>query len=386
MPDVVRLTSVQRGAALRALPEEGRARGGLGRRPRHRRHRPRGEGGSPRAQLRGRLQSRTRDTWRGAGRPRRSRAAGSSTTQGEVVADGARGRYLAAQASAPCSSSASCSGPATSPSPTCSPHAGGGGRGLRVHVVRRLAPHLARGQPLPGRRRGGQPAPDRRPARLQPGDPPPDGDGEHDRDASRQLYDGRAVLGVGRGDSAVRTLGLPPMTVKEFREALRTHSRALPRRRGGLRRHGDPLPVAHAHGPGAGWRRTGPGCSSSPAPRPTALILQLASPSVVEWSVGHARRGREQAGLPWAGFEVLAGAPTYVSDDREHALSRVRGFPATVSNHVKDLLRHHAPSELPADLVEGMDRRRRLRLPAARPARRAPRRAPSPTRWPSGSR
>src|SRR5581483_10937250 len=37
-----------------------------------------------------------------------------------------------------------------------------------------------------------------------------------------QLYEGRAVLGVGRGDSAVRTLGLPPMSVKQFRQALRT--------------------------------------------------------------------------------------------------------------------------------------------------------------------
>jgi alkanesulfonate monooxygenase SsuD/methylene tetrahydromethanopterin reductase-like flavin-dependent oxidoreductase (luciferase family) len=86
------------------------------------------------------------------------------------------------------------------------------------------------------------------------------------------------------------------------------------------------------------------------------LILQVASPSVVEWSLGHARRGRAEAGKPWAGFEVLAGAPTYVSNDRAHALSRVRGFPATVSNHVRDLLRHHAVADLPADLVEGMDR------------------------------
>src|SRR5262249_53615001 len=32
------------------------------------------------------------------------------------------------------------------------------------------------------------------------------------------------------------------------------------------------------------------------------------------------------------------------------------GFPATVSNHVKDLLRHYQPDELPRDLVEGMER------------------------------
>ena len=153
-----------------------------------------------------------------------------------------------------------------------------------------------------------------------------------------QLYDGRAVLGVGRGDSAVRTI------------------RALCRGEevdyGGTKirfpwlTHTVPVWVA-AYGPRvielAGAEADG-------------LILQLASPDVVQWSVRHARKGREQAGRPWAGFEVLAGVPTYVSEDRAHALSRVRGFPATVSNHVKDLLRHYAPAELPADLVEGMDR------------------------------
>jgi alkanesulfonate monooxygenase SsuD/methylene tetrahydromethanopterin reductase-like flavin-dependent oxidoreductase (luciferase family) len=66
------------------------------------------------------------------------------------------------------------------------------------------------------------------------------------------------------------------------------------------------------------------------------------------------RRGAGSRARP--GFEVVAAAPTYVYADREHALSRVRGFPATVSNHVRDLLRHHAPAELPADLVEGMER------------------------------
>src|SRR5436309_3675311 len=86
------------------------------------------------------------------------------------------------------------------------------------------------------------------------------------------------------------------------------------------------------------------------------LILQLAAPSVVEWAVGHARRGARAAGRALEGFEVIAGAPTYISGDRERALSRVRGFPATVSNHVKDLLRHYRAEELPSELVEGMER------------------------------
>src|SRR3989449_1098015 len=40
-----------------------------------------------------------------------------------------------------------------------------------------------------------------------------------------QLFEGRAVLGIGRGDSAVRTLGLAPMKLAEFRDTLRVHRR-----------------------------------------------------------------------------------------------------------------------------------------------------------------
>jgi alkanesulfonate monooxygenase SsuD/methylene tetrahydromethanopterin reductase-like flavin-dependent oxidoreductase (luciferase family) len=168
-----------------------------------------------------------------------------------------------------------------------------------------------------------------------------------------QLFDGRAVLGVGRGDSAVRTLGLPPMKLAEFRDALRL-MRALCR--------GDEAEVNGSKIRFAWLKRPVPVILAAYGPRvlelagaeADGLILQLASPSVVEWAVGHARRGAK--GRELDGFEVVAAAPTYVSADRERALSRVRGFPATVSNHVKDLLRHYQPSELPADLVEGMER------------------------------
>ena len=170
-----------------------------------------------------------------------------------------------------------------------------------------------------------------------------------------QLFEGRAALGVGRGDSAVRTLGLPPMKVAEFADALRL-MRALCRGEA-AEVHGTPIRLS--------WvSRAVPVLLAAYGPRvlelagaeADGLILQLASPSVVEWAVGHARRGATAAGRRLDGFEVVAAAPTYVSTDRERALSRVRAFPATVSNHVKDLLRHYRPEELPPDLVQGMER------------------------------
>jgi alkanesulfonate monooxygenase SsuD/methylene tetrahydromethanopterin reductase-like flavin-dependent oxidoreductase (luciferase family) len=168
-----------------------------------------------------------------------------------------------------------------------------------------------------------------------------------------QLFEGRAVLGIGRGDSAVRTLGLPPMKLGEFRDALGLVRRLCRGETADVQgtpvqfswlKH--PVPVLLA--------AYGPRVLELAGAAADGLILQLASPSVVAWAVDHARRGARSAGRGLDGFQVVAGAPTYISNDRERALSRVRGFPATVSNHVKDLLKHYPPEALPAELVEGM--------------------------------
>lgn len=170
-----------------------------------------------------------------------------------------------------------------------------------------------------------------------------------------ELFDGRAVIGVGRGDSAVRTLNRKPMTVGEFREALRV-IRGLAR--------GEEVTLPGATIRFAWLRRRVPVLVAAYGPRVLALageeadglILQLASPSIVQWAVRQARGAAEKIGRKWSEYEVVAAAPSYISTDRAHALSRVRGFPATVSNHVKDVLRQHAASDLPADLVEGMEK------------------------------
>jgi alkanesulfonate monooxygenase SsuD/methylene tetrahydromethanopterin reductase-like flavin-dependent oxidoreductase (luciferase family) len=168
-----------------------------------------------------------------------------------------------------------------------------------------------------------------------------------------ELFDGRAVLGIGRGDSAVRTLGLRPMKVDDFRQALRL-VRALCR--------GDSAGQGNTAVRLAWLTRTVPVLVAAYGPRVLELagaeadgvILQVASAGVTEWALRHARKGAAAAGRALDDFEVVAAAPTYLSEDGERALARVRGFPATVSNHVKDLLRHYAPAELPPELVEGM--------------------------------
>ncbi len=151
-----------------------------------------------------------------------------------------------------------------------------------------------------------------------------------------ELFDGRASLGVGRGDSAVRTLGLSPMKLGEFREALRAIRRLC---------RGETAEIDGTAVRFSWLTRVVPVLLAAYGPRVLELagadadgvILQLASPSVIEWALPHARRGARMAGRTLDDFEVVAAAPTYVSADRERALAHVRGFPATV------YLRHGHP-------------------------------------------
>jgi alkanesulfonate monooxygenase SsuD/methylene tetrahydromethanopterin reductase-like flavin-dependent oxidoreductase (luciferase family) len=169
-----------------------------------------------------------------------------------------------------------------------------------------------------------------------------------------ELFPGRAVLGLGRGDSAVRTIGLAPMPAAAFREAVRV-IRGLCR--------GEEVRLNGASARLSWLTRPVPVLVAAYGPRILRLageladgvILQVAEPGVVAWAIGHVESGLAAAGRARTGFEVVVAAPSYLSPDRERALARVRGFPATLSNHVRDLLRNHPPSDLPAALIEGME-------------------------------
>ncbi len=169
-----------------------------------------------------------------------------------------------------------------------------------------------------------------------------------------EISNGRAVLGLGRGDSAVRTLGLDPMRVAAFR----TVSRQLKAlcRGDAVELHGtsvrfpwltQPVPLFMA--------AYGPQVLQLAGEVADGVILQIADPSVIAWSLGYVRQGSEQAGRDGDHQQIVVAAPSYISADRAHILSRVRGFPAVVSNHVRELRRRHPDAALPDALVEGID-------------------------------
>jgi alkanesulfonate monooxygenase SsuD/methylene tetrahydromethanopterin reductase-like flavin-dependent oxidoreductase (luciferase family) len=83
------------------------------------------------------------------------------------------------------------------------------------------------------------------------------------------------------------------------------------------------------------------------------VIIQLADPAIIEWTMGTARRAAEEAGRDPAALKCLVCAPSLVHDDLAYAREQVRWFPAMVGNHVADIIRVHGEhSDVPHELTD----------------------------------
>jgi probable F420-dependent oxidoreductase len=167
-----------------------------------------------------------------------------------------------------------------------------------------------------------------------------------------EISGGRMVMGMGRGDSARRVIGKPPVTVERMEEACRTVKDLAEGREvdvDGTKLRlgwsaGAPLEVwVAAYGPKA-LR-----CAGRVA---DGVIMQLADPYILEWSLRYVRQGAEQAGRRFDDIRIMSAAPAYVTDDLGHAREQVRWFPALVSNHVVDLVRRYSTTDLPQELTD----------------------------------
>jgi probable F420-dependent oxidoreductase len=165
---------------------------------------------------------------------------------------------------------------------------------------------------------------------------------------------GRMVMGIGRGDSAVRVIGRQPMKVAEFEDSCRMirdfmNGRAVTwnekelQLTWALTEPQIPMYVA-------GY---GPKALAVAGRVSDGVIIQLADPVIIEWIMATARAAAEKAGRDPAALECIVGAPSKVTDDIAHARDEVRWFPAMVSNHVMDLIeRYGEGGEIPTALTD----------------------------------
>ena len=165
-----------------------------------------------------------------------------------------------------------------------------------------------------------------------------------------EISDGRMDLGIGRGDSARRVLGKPPITLAHTEEAVRVIRTLVAG--GTIEYEGTEL-----HFPWTkGWTLPvwvagyGPMALAMTGRIADGLILQLGDPDLIAWFVGQAREAAATAGRDPASIRVQSAAAAYVGP-RELGRERTRWFPALVSNHVVDLVNKYPREQLPTSLT-----------------------------------
>jgi probable F420-dependent oxidoreductase len=161
---------------------------------------------------------------------------------------------------------------------------------------------------------------------------------------------GRMELGIGRGDSSRRVLGKRPVTTAHLENSVQTF-RALTSGRE-VEFDGQTTCIPWAQNSPRVWiAGYGPKVLEMAGRVADGIILQFADPHLISWCLGFVKKGAQAAGRDPSKIEVMAAAPVWVSDDLNLARERVRWFPALVSNHVVDMISHHDPAELPAELT-----------------------------------
>ncbi|HZD17857.1 MAG TPA: TIGR03842 family LLM class F420-dependent oxidoreductase [Actinomycetota bacterium] len=166
-----------------------------------------------------------------------------------------------------------------------------------------------------------------------------------------EISDGRMVMGIGRGDSARRVIGKPPVTIERLEEACRTIKDLAEGRE--VDYEGTSTQLRWASGPLPVWVAAyGPKALRCAGRVADGLIMQLADPYIIGWSLQYVREGAEEAGRRFEDIQIMSAAPAYLTDDLDHARQQVRWFPAMVSNHVVDLVSRYSSTDLPQELTD----------------------------------
>jgi probable F420-dependent oxidoreductase len=167
-----------------------------------------------------------------------------------------------------------------------------------------------------------------------------------------EVSGGRMVMGIGRGDSARRVIGKTPVTVDRMEWACRLIRDLAAGREVDFEGTKLQLKWSLGHEVEIWVAAYGPKALRAAGRVADGLIMQLADPYIIEWSLPFVREGAEEAGRRFEDIQVMSAAPAHVGDDLARARDQVRWFPALVSNHVVDLVHRYATTELPQELTD----------------------------------
>jgi len=157
-----------------------------------------------------------------------------------------------------------------------------------------------------------------------------------------EMYGNRTVCGIGRGDSAVRLTNGAPVTLKTLRDSIHV-IRELGNGRG-VEYNGSEIrfPWASRSELEVWVAAYGPKALALAGEVGDGFILQLADPSIAEFTIKSVRDAATGAGRNPDDVTVCVAAPAYVTDGTpEHlayAREQCRWFGGMVGNHVADIV------------------------------------------------
>lgn len=172
---------------------------------------------------------------------------------------------------------------------------------------------------------------------------------------------GRFLIGLGRGDSAVRVMGKKPAPlarVAEFTDKVKALIR------GDEVMYGEcPEPVQFPWATGYElpvWIAAyGPKALKTAGEYGDGLILQIAEPGLCRWLADSAITAGKEAGRDMSAYAVMAAAPAYLGP-MDECIERTKWFPAMVGNHIADIVDKYGAdgAALPESFTAYIEKRR----------------------------
>jgi len=168
-----------------------------------------------------------------------------------------------------------------------------------------------------------------------------------------EMFGNRTVIGMGRGDSAVRVINGKPSTIVALGEAVHVIRELANGREVEYRGSTIRFPWASKSRAEVWVAGYGPKALKLAGEVGDGFILQLADPDITAWTIGAVRRAAEAAGRDPDALTICVAAPAYVGDDVPHAREQCRWFGGMVGNHVADIVARYGQStDVPTALTD----------------------------------
>ncbi len=169
-----------------------------------------------------------------------------------------------------------------------------------------------------------------------------------------KLHPGRVTLGIGRGDSSLRTMGVRPARTTELEAYVRSLQELMGGRTVDL--DGTDVHLRYLDGQAAGV----PIMMSATGPKNLRLAGTLAdrvmlyvgvTPEAVQWALNYVHEGAESAGRDPSDVKVSILTAMHVSDDKQAAADACRWAPAACANHIADMARNNPDNDMPGVML-----------------------------------